>query len=116
MEIHSSAYKAGTPALVGVNIEKFDPIYKKDFFYLPDNYHDSSCDDIMTFISSGENIESPYMHLSEKNGQLQISCIDGRHRYRVLKNMGMKIMPVTMSQNSKRLAQKYGLIAIDYKA
>ncbi len=116
MCMHNFANRLRQPALVNVNVDKFDDIYSGDIFYLPEGYHDELCDNVVAFISSGKSIESPYMELSEENGELKINCIDGRHRYRVLKNMGMKIMPMTMSQDSVRLAKKHGLIAIDFQA
>lgn len=116
MSLHRDAHKLKQPKLVKINVEKFDNIYQDDDFYLPEGYHDISCDSVIAFISTGENIESPYMYLREENGKLKISCIDGRHRYRVLKDMGMRVMPITMSHDSERLAKKHGLLAVDIRA
>ena len=116
MVLHRDAHKLDHPLLVKVNVNKFDDIYREDEFYLREGYHDTLSDSSTLFILSGEDIEAPYMKLKEENGQLRISCIDGRHRYRVLKDRGMKSMPITMSQDSERLARKYGLLAIDFNA
>ncbi len=116
MVLHRDAHKLDHPLLVKVNVNKFDDIYREDEFYLREGYHDTLSDSSTLFILSGEDIEAPYMKLKEENGELKISCVDGRHRYRVLKDMGMKVMPITMSQDSERLAKKYGLIAADFNA
>lgn len=116
MYMHGNARKKDKPALVKVNVDKFDRIYRNDIFYLDEGYNDVLCDNITNFISLGNSIESPYMELSEENGELKINCIDGRHRYRVLKDMGMRVMPITMSSESQQLAKKHGLLAVDIRA
>ena len=106
MKMHCHAKSMKNPCLLPINLDKFDRYYKQDIFYLDEDYHDILCDNFVKFLKTGNEIQSPHVELYEKNGKLLVACVDGRHRYRILKNMGMKVMPMTMSEESKQLAQK----------
>ena len=101
--------------LVSIDIKKADNLLKKDvWFYIPpDGEKDvlyNRYNGVKDYLESGRNIDATIANISEKDGEPVFSIIDGRHRFAVMRDMGMKKVKIAMDDDSFRLARKYKLI------
>ncbi len=60
--------------------------------------------------ASTQDIEAPEVYVQMEKGLPIIKFDDGRHRYAVMRDMGLKTIPVAMDKDSIRIAKKAGLI------
>ncbi|MBQ4645799.1 MAG: hypothetical protein IJB79_00465 [Candidatus Gastranaerophilales bacterium] len=100
--------------LVELDTEKLEECFQRSMFYLSDEdligreyYH---YQEVKDFIALGSLIDAPSICLVENNNQLSAEFRDGRHRYCVMRDLGMKKIPVAISSDSINLAIKHGLI------
>jgi len=99
-------------SLVDIDTEKFDAAFAKE-------------KDLYVGLKGAEGIEGRYERFQEFlkkgvpidasevgiNSDGQVGFTNGRHRYAVMRDMGMKRIPVAMSKSSKRYAEELGLLA-----
>lgn len=102
-------------SLVELNTEKFDEYFKNNSFegaYIEpkSEEHQDGFDRFKKYLKTGEPITASTVYLREDNGRVKVDFGDGRHRYTVLRDMGMKAIPFAMDEKSFELAKKYGLI------
>lgn len=60
--------------------------------------------------ASDKDIEAPEVYVQIQNGRPIIKFEDGRHRYAIMRDMGMQKIPIAMDKESIKNAQKAGLI------
>ena len=60
--------------------------------------------------ASTKDIEAPEVCVQIQNGKPIIKFEDGRHRYAIMRDMGLKSVPVAMDKDSIRIAQRAGLL------
>lgn len=71
----------------------------------------SHLSDFEDFLKTGKDIAAPYGSFSESGGKLRFDISNGRHRTEVLRRMGMNKIKLSVSPESAKLAEKYGLTA-----
>lgn len=108
-----SEYKYGCE-LFGINVKKLDKLLQKDESYyiapqgktgaISDRYNKA-----VDYISTGKDINASILVLTEDKNGIRASITDGRHRYAVMRDMGMKTINFAMDSNSIKLAEKYKL-------
>ena len=108
-----SEYKYGHE-LFGINVKKLDKLLQKDESYyiapqgktgaISDRYNKA-----VDYISTGKDINASILVLREDKNGIRASITDGRHRYAVMRDLGMKTINFAMDSNSVKLAQKYKL-------
>ncbi len=96
--------------LVFVNTEKFDKAFEKDEYFYIEKGEKRGFEFIKDHIDSGLPIAASYVVLSEKDNSPKVSFYDGRHRYCVMRDLGAKSTPVSLDENSIKIAQKYGIL------
>ena len=69
-----------------------------------------SVKDMKTWMKKGLKDESPRIHISDEGACAKLDFIDGRHRYSVLRDMGMTQMPFILDKASYEAAKTYGLL------
>jgi hypothetical protein len=99
--------------LVNIDVEKFDKLFQNNTDqYIgkggTDNFINGRYKGFQDFLRTKEPIQASTVGISELYNQAQFT--NGRHRYSVLRDMGMKIMPVAMYFESIPVAKKLGLI------
>ncbi len=110
-----SEYKYGYE-LFGINVKKLDKLLQKDeSYYIASQGKTGAIDDrynkAFEYISTGKDINASILILTEDKNGIRASITDGRHRYAVMRDMGMKTINFAMDSNSIKLAQKYKLFA-----
>jgi|GEM_PF-2366298 len=65
---------------------------------------------VQSHIASGKTIESPIVHVNQYG---EVTFVDGRHRFATLRNMGERTVPVVMDTQSRKHAEKAGLLEKD---
>lgn len=68
-------------------------------------------DRFKNFLKTNQEIRSPIIYLIKlPNGKVETHIYDGRHRFAVLRDMGIKQIPVTIDEDSLKLAREIGLV------
>ena len=68
-------------------------------------------DRFKTFLKTNQEIRSPIIYLRKlPSGEIETHIYDGRHRFAVLRDMGIKQIPVTIDEDSLKLAREIGLV------
>ncbi len=102
------------PNLVKINIEKLDKILSIDpYFYIRPqqnisnlyNYHRA-----FEYLKTGNEINAPILLLFEEDNKINAGFLDGRHRYSVMRDLGMKQIKLAMNNDTLAIAKKYGLL------
>ncbi|MBQ7286214.1 MAG: hypothetical protein IJW73_00460 [Candidatus Gastranaerophilales bacterium] len=62
------------------------------------------------YLKTGKKIYAPTVAFNEFHGRLSASISDGRHRFAVLRDMGITKIPVAISDYSINIAKKHGLL------
>lgn len=97
--------------LVNIDVEKFDKLFQNDIgFYINrggTNGIHGRYERFGDFLRTKTPIEASLVHISEDMQTASFS--NGRHRYAFLRDMGMKIMPVAMDNESFIRAKKLGI-------
>lgn len=99
--------------LASLDTKNFDKIFQKDGCYVGPNGENGISNRYQTFkefLLEGKDIEASHVFLSEENGELSIKFIDGRHRYSVMRDMGLNTIKFAISKDQIPLARKYGLL------
>lgn len=100
--------------LVVLDTQKVEKLFKinKDAYIAPkgkggigDRYNQ-----FISYLKTGQDIDASRLHIREENGRMTLSFIDGRHRFCVLRDMGMKKIPFAMDTKSYYAAKKTGLV------
>ena len=106
--------------LVRVDVEAFDKIYSQDNSYVGPGGEGgigNRYDEAKLFLAKGGGMElgqgSIYAPEGFVNKHGSAGFEDGRHRYQVLRGMGMTSMPVAMTRNSIKNAHDLGLLTKD---
>ena len=66
-------------------------------------------DNIKQFLETGEPIVAPHIYFEVKDDKTTVHFQDGRHRFAVLRDLGMKEIPVAINKNDISIAEKMGL-------
>ena len=68
-------------------------------------------DRFKAFLGTAQEIRSPIVYLRKlPNGKIETHIYDGRHRFAVLRDMGIEKIPVTIDKDSLDLAKEIGLV------
>lgn len=68
-------------------------------------------DRFKAFLKTNQEIRSPIIYLRKLPcGEIETHIYDGRHRFAVLRDMGIKQIPVTIDKDSLELAKEIGLV------
>ena len=101
--------------LVTLNTKKIEKLFKESFTYISQNGNSGTIGDryngVKEFLSTGLDIEATTAHLFEYNGKLELEITDGRHRFAVMRDMGLDKVKFALDDNSIKLAKKYKLLA-----
>lgn len=63
------------------------------------------------FLKTNQEIRSPIVYLRKfSDGEIKTHIYDGRHRFAVLRDMGIEKIPVTIDEESLELAKEIGLV------
>ncbi|MBQ4646545.1 MAG: hypothetical protein IJB79_04275 [Candidatus Gastranaerophilales bacterium] len=100
--------------LVLMNTEDLNELFKMDdtSYIEPfgvnglERRYEGFCD----YLRTGKKIYAPMVVINNFNGELSASISDGRHRFAVLRDMGIKQMPVAIPKYSIDIAKRYGLL------
>ena len=110
----SDSAKVYGKKLVGLNTAKIEELFKKDMAYISPNGEKGSISNryegVKEYLLTGRNINATEAVLTEDNGELKFTVLDGRHRFSVMRDMGMHKVKMALSEDSAKLAEKYGLI------
>lgn len=66
-------------------------------------------DKIKLYLETGEPIVAPHIYFDTKDDKTTLHFHDGRHRFAVLRDLGMKEIPVAINKNDISIAEKMGL-------
>ena len=65
----------------------------------------------INFLKTNQKIRSTVLYLrKDSNGNIETRIYDGRHRFAVMRDMGMTTIPVTIDEESLKLAREVGFI------
>lgn len=104
-------YNKNQYSLVSIDVDKFDKLFQDNYGYIGKNGEGGIFNRYQTFmeyLKTGKDIEASRIFATEENGQLTISFLDGRHRYSVMRDMGMKSIKFAVDKNTENLLRKYG--------
>ena len=101
--------------LISLDTKKVDELFKKDEgFYISKNAESGAIsrryEDVKKFLETGKEIHASKVYLREENDELFLYFQDGRHRYAVMRDMGMDKIKFSLDEDSLKLAYKYGLV------
>lgn len=101
---------SGNYSMMEVDVETFDKSFAKDTnFYIDSkgsNEIGNRIPKFKKFLSENSEIEAPVVGLTETG---EVSFINGRHRWAVLRDAGLKKMSVTVEKsNVRRMEAKFG--------
>ncbi|MBQ4123643.1 hypothetical protein IJD44_08000 [bacterium] len=101
--------------LVSLNTEKVEKLFKEN----QDSYISykgqkgaigNRYKGVLEFLLTGRDIEATKLYLSERENKLHLEIYDGRHRFAVMRDIGMPRIKFEMDEESFLIAQKYNLI------
>ena len=107
--------KSGDKLLQNINTKKLDSeLRKMPELYIGYNGANGSSyryDRFKSFLKTNQEILSPIVYLKRlDNGEIETHIYDGRHRFAVLRDMGIEQIPVTIDKESLELAKEIGLV------
>lgn len=99
--------------LIPLDAEKIDNLFKND----EDNYIQpkgangllNRYENFREYLKTGFKIHASRIVIQDIDGAPKVSFIDGRHRYSVLRDMGIAKIPFCIDSDSFKVAQKYNL-------
>lgn len=101
--------------LVLLNTKKVDKLFQNEgFMYISpngDGAMEGRIDSFMEYLESGQDIDASIINLREENNKPYLDFIDGRHRFSVLRDMGIDAIPFALDKESQEIALKYNLLA-----
>ncbi len=107
---------ASKKVLVSLDTEKVEKLFRqnKDFYIAPNgskgtigNRYEAA----QKYFKTGRYINASEIYLHEENDKPVLSITDGRHRFAVMRDMGMKKIKFALDKNSLEIAYKYNLIS-----
>lgn len=107
----SSKQRNAKEVMVVVSTAKLDASWAKDSgFYIPANGGGAEIggrrDGFKSFLATGATVEPSTVCLDEQG---EVSFVDGRHRFSVLRDMGARQVVVAIHKSqAKKLAKIYG--------
>ena len=66
-------------------------------------------DNIKRYLETGEPIVAPHIYFEVKDNKPSVHFQDGRHRFAVLRDLGMREIPVAIDKKDISIAEKIGL-------
>jgi hypothetical protein len=101
----------GGRVLVNVDVAAFDAAFAKDQgFYIPPNGVENRIgnryETFQDYLTKNDSMRPSYAFVGEDG---RVGFTDGRHRWSVLRDMGVKNIPVMMNLDSALQAVKFGL-------
>ncbi len=118
-EIHSRIVMDELDKTIGlsqveIDVKKLDKILQETHYYVGYNGIGGSKEKYMgfkDFLHTRNSIEPPLLHLERQKDRTVSTIIqDGRHRFAVLRDIGLKTIPVRMNEDSFELAKEIGII------
>ena len=102
--------------LVSLDTAKVEKLFQEDKgFYITPNGSEGAISNryqgVQDYIKTGRNVNASEIHLSEEYNRPKLRFIDGRHRFAVMRDMGMKKIKFAMDSDSLAVAKKYNLIS-----
>ena len=115
MNVDEDSYFNKVKACV-LDVSKIEKLFKKkEDLYISYNGGRNSISNryqnFIDYLKTGQKIEAPRIEITEALNEPDIEFIDGRHRFSVLRDMGMTQMPFALSEQSYEIAKKYDLLA-----
>ena len=106
-------YKQFGYQLVEINVQQLDKVLQQQKGYVGRRGMGGSkekYDRFVRFLHTNHEIQPPRVALSKKfDGDIRIYIDDGRHRFAVLRDIGLETMPVVMSEESIRIGKEAGI-------
>ena len=101
-----------THTLVEVDVKKLDELLQLDnVSSLAQCKNDERFKNFYEYLETGLNIHSPIIvFCNDVDNKFGVHIEDGRHRFAILRDMGMKKIPVAVSNNSLKFLKKFELI------
>lgn len=100
--------------LVLISTDTLNELFKKDSTsYLEPfgaNGEERGYENFCKYLKTGKKIYAPMVTINNFNDKLSASISDGRHRFAVLRDMGMEAIPVAIPNYSVEIAKSYGLL------
>lgn len=112
----SGLYRKAKYRLVDVKTKEFDELCRQSgltqrYYYTNESWN-TSRREFLDVLKSGTKIEPPVVHIEkDDNGDVKAAFERGYLEYTVLKEMGLKNVPIIMTSTDLKLAQKLGLVA-----
>ncbi len=100
--------------LVSLDTAKIDELFARDEAYISPNGESGTISDryqgVIDYLQTGRNINATEAVIHEQNGKLQFTVLDGRHRFAVMRDMGMQKVKIALDKDSYLIAKQNGLI------
>ena len=101
--------------LVNVDVEKLDKLLEtqSEYYvgYKAEGGNPEKYEAFRKFLHTKHDIQAPKVSIIKNfNGNFMPTINDGRHRFAVLRDMGLKTLPVAMTEQSEKFAQEAGII------
>ena len=107
-------WEKNTHSLVEIDVEKFNELFKKDgnSYIEPEggNGIGKRYTGVKEYLKTGRPIDASLVYVNDFCVMPRASISDGRHRFAVFRDMGIKKLPVAMDEESIKNAKKFGLI------
>lgn len=101
-------------SLVEIDVEKFDKLFKEDkLSYIEPqgtNGIGERYNNFVDYLKTNKPINASRVYVNVLDEEICAAIGDGRHRFAVLRDMGIKKLPVAMDETSIKNAKKFGLI------
>ena len=67
-------------------------------------------ENFINYLKTGKKISAPIVIFKENESKLIAGLYDGRHRFAVLRDLGIEKIPLAIDKESLKIARKYGII------
>lgn len=106
-------YKQFGYQLVEINVEQLDKVLQRQKGYVGYKGRGGvkeKYDRFVRFLHTSHKIQPPRLALTKKiDGDIDVYIDDGRHRFAVLRDIGLEKIPVVMSEESRKVAREAGI-------
>ena len=101
-----------THILVEIDSKRLDELLKLDnVSSIKESKYDEKFEKFHKYLETGLDINSPVIIFSnDVNGVFGVHIEDGRHRFAILRDMGMKKIPVAVSKDSLKYLKNFTLV------
>ncbi len=103
--------------LIHFEVSQFDELYRssgKDW-YIGEGGTGAVIDDrynrFLEFLETGKSIHASSICFEERDNQLVVGFVNGRHRYAVMRDMGISYIPMGVLKDSLPILEKHGFIS-----